>query len=82
MNAHEEMINAGTYLATKFVRSVLGSASESVPPTICFTSPLCRSMQGRKRERFRDGGAGDMMGVLGAQELGGSIARSLPVEKA
>ena len=33
--------------ATKFVTGVLPSMRE--PPTICFTTPSCKSMQGRKR---------------------------------
>ena len=43
-----------TNAATKFVFRVLGESSESVPPTICFTTPSWRSMHGLKR----DGGIG------------------------
>jgi hypothetical protein len=40
-------------LATKLVWRAFGSTSESVPPTICFTRPSCRSMQGLKALRRR-----------------------------
>jgi len=43
--------NKCTHLATKFVFKPLGFWSESVPPTICFTWPLCKSMHGRNRAR-------------------------------
>jgi hypothetical protein len=39
-------------LATKFVTTSL-DASLSVPPTICFTTPSCRSIHGRKRMMAR-----------------------------
>lgn len=38
------------YFATKFVLSESGSVSEREAPTICFTTPACRSMQGRKAD--------------------------------
>lgn len=44
-----------TRLATKFVLRVLGSVSDKVPPTICFTWPLWRSMHGRNRLLLRGG---------------------------
>jgi hypothetical protein len=39
----------GVHLATKLVLRVSGDLSESVPPTICLTCPLWRSMQGLNR---------------------------------
>lgn len=42
-----------TYDATKLVRRDPGLWSDNVPPTICLTWPLCRSMQGRNKERLR-----------------------------
>lgn len=35
------------YLATKFVFKMFGSSSDNVPPTICLTCPLWRSIHGR-----------------------------------
>ena len=47
---HAAKASAGA-AAMKFVTGASPPASRSVPPTICFTTPLCRSMHGRKRIR-------------------------------
>ena len=42
-----------THVATKFVLSD-ASSSLKLPPTICFTCPLCKSMHGRNMSSSRD----------------------------
>ena len=55
-----------TYVETKLVLSFDSSSgwSESVPPTICLTTPPWRSMHGRKSDRRWELEAGDEAGDI------------------
>ena len=63
------------HLATKFVLRSPGWSSLSVPPTICFTCPLCKSMQGLNADLRR--GSGIMVMVLfSVYRLSADVIRS------
>ncbi len=70
MSRRKRLRAGGAYVAMKFVLRLDGPASEvdwsrsSVPPTICLTTPWCRSIHGRNWERRRGGEVEEEVGGM------------------